>query len=34
MLKERKIYIPKNEELRMEIIQLHYNVPMAGYEGR
>jgi len=34
VLKERKIYIPKNEELRVEIIWLHHDVPAAGYGGK
>ena len=34
MLKEGKIYIPKDEELRAEVIQLHHDVPVARYGGR
>ena len=34
VLKERKIYVPKDEELRVEVIQLHHNVPAAGHGGR
>ena len=34
VLKEGKIYVPKDKELRAEVIQLHYNVPTAGHEGR
>ena len=34
MLKEEKVYILKNKELRAEIIQWHYDVPVAGYGGR
>ena len=34
VLKEGKIYVPKDEELGMEIIWLHHNVSVAGYEGR
>ena len=34
MLKEGKVYMPKDEELRAEIIQLHHDVPAAGYGGR
>ena len=34
MLKERKVYVPKDEELRAEVIQLHYNVLAAGYGER
>ena len=34
VLKEGKIYVPKNEELRVEIIWLHHDVPAAGHGGR
>jgi len=34
VLKEGKVYVPKDEELRVEIIQLHHNVPAAGHGGR
>ena len=34
MLKEGKIYVPKDEELRAEVIQLHHDVPAARYGGR
>ena len=34
VLKERKVYVPKDEELRVEIIWLHHNVPATGHEGR
>ena len=34
VLKEGKVYILKNEKLRIEVIQLHHNVLMAGYGGR
>ena len=34
VLKEGKVYIPKDEELRTEIIWLHYDVPMAGHGGK
>jgi len=27
------MYIPKNEKLRVEIIQLYYNVPVIGQDG-
>jgi len=32
ILKEEKIYIPKDEELRVEIIWLHYDVLATRYE--
>jgi len=34
MLKEKKIYIPKDEKLRVEIIWLYYDVPAAGHRGK
>jgi len=34
VLKGSKVYVLKDEELRVEIIQLHHNVPIAGHEGR
>ena len=34
VLKEGKVYVPKDEELRVEIIQLHHDVPAAGHGGR
>jgi len=33
-LKEEKVYIPKNEELRAEVIQLYHDVPAARHGGR
>jgi len=33
VLKERKVYVLKNEELRAEVIRLHHDVPAAGYGG-
>ena len=34
MLKEGKMYVPKDEELRAEVIWLHHDVPAAGHGGR
>jgi len=34
VLKEGKVYIPKDKELRAEVIWLHHNVPAAGHGGR
>ena len=34
VLKERKVYILKNEVLKMEIIQLHHDIPVAEHGGR
>ena len=33
-VKEGKIYVPKDEELRVEIIRLHHDVLAAGHGGR
>ena len=33
-MKEGKIYVPKDEELRAEVIRLHHDVPAAGHGGR
>jgi len=34
VLKEERIYVPKDEKLRVEIIWLHYDMPIAGYGGQ
>jgi len=34
VLKDEKMYVSKDEKLRVEIIQLHHDVLVAGYEGR
>ena len=34
VLKERKVYVSKNEELRVQIIWLHHNMPAAEHGGR
>jgi len=34
VLKEGKVYVPKDEELRVEIIQLYHNVPVTGHKGK
>ena len=34
VLKEGKVYVPKDEELRMEIIQLYHDTPVAGHGER
>ena len=31
ILKKGKMYVSKDEELRVEIIQLHYDIPVAGH---
>ena len=33
-MKEGKIYVLKDEELRAKIIQLHHDVPATGHKGR
>ena len=34
ILKEGKVYVLKDKELRIEIIQLYHDVPAAGHGGR
>jgi len=34
VLRKGKVYVPKDEELRVEIIQLHHDVLVAGHGGR
>jgi len=34
VLKEGKVYVPKDEELRAEVIRLHHDVPAAEHGGR
>jgi len=34
MLKEGKVSVPKDEEFRTEIIQLHYDTPVEGHRGQ
>jgi len=34
VLKEGKVYVPKDEELRAEVIWLHHDIPAAGHGGR
>ena len=34
MLKEGKVYIPKDEKLRAEVIRLHHDMPVGGHGGQ
>jgi len=34
MYKEEKIYVPKDEVLRAEIIRLYHNMPVGGHRGQ
>jgi len=34
VLKEGRVYVPKNKKLRVEIIQLHHDMPIAGHGGQ
>ena len=34
VLKKGKVYVPKDEKLRVEIIHLHYDELVAEYRGR
>ena len=33
MYKEGKVYVPKDEKLRAEIVRLHHDMPMGGHGG-
>ena len=33
MYKEEKVYVPKDDRLRAEIIRLHYNIPVREHGG-
>ena len=34
VLKEGRVYVLKDEKLRVEIIRLHHNIPIAGHRGQ
>jgi len=34
VLKEGKVYVPRDEKLRAEIIWLHHDVPAAEHRGQ
>ena len=34
MYKERKVYVPKDDKLRAEIIRLYYDTPVGGHGGQ
>jgi len=34
VLKKEKVNIPKDEELRVEIIQLYHDIPVARYREK
>ena len=34
VLKKGKMYVLKDKELRLEVIQLYYDVPVTGCKGR
>jgi len=34
VLKEERVYVPKDEKLRVEIIQLHHDTLIAGHRGQ
>jgi len=33
MYKEKKVYVPKDNKLRAEIIRLHYDMLIGGHRG-
>jgi len=34
MLKERKVYIPRDEKMRTKVIRLHHDMPVGGHRGQ
>ena len=34
MLRDGKVYVPKDERLRAEVIQLHHDTLVGGHEGQ
>jgi len=34
MLKEGKVYVPRDDKLRAEVIRLHHNTPVRGHGGQ
>jgi len=34
MYKEEKIYVPKDDKLKAEIVRLYYNTPVGGHGGQ
>jgi len=34
MYEEGKVYVPKDEKLRAEIIRLHHDTPIGGHGGQ
>jgi len=34
MLKEGKVYVPRDDKLRAEVIRLHHDTPMKGHRGQ
>ena len=34
MLKERKVYVPRDKKLRAEVIRLHHDTPVGGHGGQ
>jgi len=34
MLKKEKVYVPKDEKLRVEVIRLYHDMPVRGHKGQ
>jgi len=34
MLRDGKVYVSKNKKLRVEVIQLHHDMPVGGHGGQ
>jgi len=34
MLRDKKVYVPRDNKLRAEVIQLHHDTPVEGHRGQ
>jgi len=34
MLRDGKVYVPRDKKLRTEVIWLHHNMPVGGHRGQ
>jgi len=34
MLRDEKVYVPKDKKLRVEVIRLHHDTPVGGHGGQ
>jgi len=34
MLRDKKVYVPRDKKLRVEVIQLHHDMPVEEHRGQ